>query len=563
MKRGCWGVLLILAAALWAAPAVPATAGPDVLLCACQGSNPVGPGIYRAHGDLASPAGLTAATPNEATGSIFPPPGRGCEVAAVSRDGRFVAVSRNGYLFAADTAAFLTSPGTALKPIADPSGTQVYGWGPAWSPEGGRLALHSANVGLAVVNRDGGDYRQLLKWPTDGGEIREPEWSPDGKAMVFRMGRAEASHLYLLTGLDSDSEPVLQQLTSDAAYTECWPQWSPDGRQIAFTRGPAGERGGGRGADLWVVTVATKEARRLTKTADRQETARGWNSSDGCIYYTEASGQETAAVARMKPDGSEAVRLGGAMAPAGRIYWLAAGPAPRVEESPVMQAAGNGPVLASAPVVPKIVFDETTWKIGEIGQNQQVAHRFAFRNGGGATLTVAGATTSCSCTAAVLGLKEIPPGQGSSVDATFDSQQYHGPVTKEITVTSDDPTSPELTLTVEAKVVVDAEADPRGVYLGRLDIGEVAERTIVIRRVDAPRLGITKIETDHPALRVERSGPDAEGSYTLKLVAGPFTEAGKFTGKVVVTTDLTWTPRIEVAVYGRIGPAGGGSGEGR
>jgi dipeptidyl aminopeptidase/acylaminoacyl peptidase len=91
--------------------------------------------------------------------------------------------------------------------------------------------LSSRTSQIFVVSAEGGDARQL----THGeGSATEPNWSPDGRQLVFSRRRSgpRDSHRSDLFRIGSAGGPVTQ-LTSRCP--ECLaPAWSPDGRLIAF-----------------------------------------------------------------------------------------------------------------------------------------------------------------------------------------------------------------------------------------------------------------------------------------------------------------------------------------
>jgi Tol biopolymer transport system component len=61
------------------------------------------------------------------------------------------------------------------------------------------------------------------------GQIFNPTWSPDGRAIAFSALVGGWTDLYLYNLVDGD----LRRLTNDA-YADLQPAWSPDGRSLAF-----------------------------------------------------------------------------------------------------------------------------------------------------------------------------------------------------------------------------------------------------------------------------------------------------------------------------------------
>ena len=92
-----------------------------------------------------------------------------------------------------------------------------------WSPDGTEIAFQR-NFVIWVVSADGGEPRQVTDRP--GGE-QLPEWSPDGKWLVFQsIGRGR---LWRIPAAGGEAEPV----TEGRSYR---PRWSPDGKAIYFVR---------------------------------------------------------------------------------------------------------------------------------------------------------------------------------------------------------------------------------------------------------------------------------------------------------------------------------------
>jgi TolB protein len=85
------------------------------------------------------------------------------------------------------------------------------------------------------MGADGSDPDQLTDTPAGGNQ--HPQWSPDGRWIVFDSWRndGEASSDIWMIAADGRAE---RRITSDAAMEE-YPEWSPDGTRILFTVGNA------------------------------------------------------------------------------------------------------------------------------------------------------------------------------------------------------------------------------------------------------------------------------------------------------------------------------------
>jgi len=82
------------------------------------------------------------------------------------------------------------------------------------------------NSDLWLVPLAGGEPRQLTNGPRHD---RHPRWSPDGKRVVFESNRSGTFQLYTIR-MDGGEAQQLTTLSTEATQ----PVWSPDGRHIAF-----------------------------------------------------------------------------------------------------------------------------------------------------------------------------------------------------------------------------------------------------------------------------------------------------------------------------------------
>jgi Tol biopolymer transport system component len=169
---------------------------------------------------------------------------------------------------------------------------------PSPSPNGRQIALASYregfNTDIYVMTDDGSPPTRLT---TDPGSDIEPDWSPDGKRIVFTSARSAPYQIYVMNADGSEET----RLTNDPCSTDRHPRWSPDGSKIAFT-GDCGRRD--TTTQIYVINAdgsgRTRLTHELTSNSDPS-----WSSDGRRIIYTSRNG-----ISVMNADGSGQTPLG-------------------------------------------------------------------------------------------------------------------------------------------------------------------------------------------------------------------------------------------------------------
>ena len=174
-------------------------------------------------------------------------------------------------------------------------GASGYG-GANWAPDASKLAV-SDWQDILVISLSGGQTVNL----TNGiGSNYGPAWSPDGARIAFGSNRDGQPSLYVMRA--SDGGDVIR-LTSGTEMSGK-PTWSPDSRRLAFTCGVMGTS-----ADVCVVNADGSGFARLTTTGT--DGGADW-SPDGTriafvTYRFSVDGYGD--IATMAPDGSNVTRI--------------------------------------------------------------------------------------------------------------------------------------------------------------------------------------------------------------------------------------------------------------
>jgi Tol biopolymer transport system component len=146
---------------------------------------------------------------------------------------------------------------------------------PAWSPDGHQIAFSRASgpviddflqeVGIYVMDDDGSNLRQITqKAHPPLGEDSDPQWSPDGRSIVFQRFNvrtaqpADGVALWIVS-LRKGGERQLTPFDLRAGDT---PDWSPDGKRILFHSNVNGADN--VSANLYTVRADGTDLRQLT-----------------------------------------------------------------------------------------------------------------------------------------------------------------------------------------------------------------------------------------------------------------------------------------------------------
>ena len=249
------------------------------------------------------------------------------------------------------------SDGSSLTSFMDwfgdrKKGERIYGFGPAISPDGTRVAYtvadHKSYTLQVITSRlDGSDVRALTK-KTRKLENVNPVWSPDGSRIALVSERD-------IVTMDPDGSDV-HTVVDCAVGIPCSrgnpPVWSPDGTRIAFR----GYTGGEPGGHLFVVGSDGSDLTHLAEGEGGPVGQPAWSPDSRRIAFTKTeyidgndftklyTGNNFTKLYTINPDGSDLVEVVdlGRYPWVGNLSWSADGSEIRSGTYPFMVVKPDG-----------------------------------------------------------------------------------------------------------------------------------------------------------------------------------------------------------------------------
>jgi len=161
------------------------------------------------------------------------------------------------------------------------TGTSAEDFAPSISPDGGTIA-YASNLPEAdepqiwTVRADG-------SLPTQLREGESPRVSPDGKQILFvRKNKDSGKKQIWVMNVDGSAETVLTP--KDVDYDTVDPNWSPDGKWIVFASDEGLDSQKRRNFDIWVMASDGSKKTQLTTNGSRDDSPC-YDSAGQFIYF--------------------------------------------------------------------------------------------------------------------------------------------------------------------------------------------------------------------------------------------------------------------------------------
>ncbi len=212
--------------------------------------------------------------------------------------------------------------------------------------------------------------------------------------------------------------------------------------------------------------------------------------------------------------------------------------------------------------LPKLVCEETLKDFGVVLKGEELFHTFEIKNEGKGDLTILDVRPSCGCTVAEWD-KIIKPGQVGKIKTKFETKDFNGPQSKDITVVSNDPENPQIKLFLKAtiRVLVDVLPDTNLRFIKlKKDLGKV--QRLVVTEEEGYEFKITNFESPKPYIKFEqipapqdKINPKYKNKqYEITVIITPEAPVGFLNEKAYIYTNSKKVPKVELKIMGLVRP---------
>lgn len=213
---------------------------------------------------------------------------------------------------------------------------------------------------------------------------------------------------------------------------------------------------------------------------------------------------------------------------------------------------------------PRLTLVEPLKDFGTVPKGQKLDWEFAIKNTGTADLEIIAAKPTCGCTVADFD-KVIKPGATGRVVAHVDTAGFAGPISKAVTLETNDPSTPNAQVTISAIVKPYVEAHPAGFVRFNMLQGDIEKQSILLYTEEESPFEIVKVDVPQDWISVDyvkavgedavKIGRPGANQYRVDItVGGPETRVGPIAEKIRIVTNSKHQPEYTLNVSGIIRP---------
>ncbi len=214
-----------------------------------------------------------------------------------------------------------------------------------------------------------------------------------------------------------------------------------------------------------------------------------------------------------------------------------------------------------------MVLDAEEFNFGKLDVREDGRHEFLLTNRGDRNLTLHSGSTSCSCTVSEIKDGILAPGQSTKVLVSWKSKDRPGPFQQSVSIVTNDPLRPEVTLTIKGEYFRSVYADPKELTFGQIAGNEpVTRETRIFCNLPDRQIKIQGHQMSDPSL--ERFfqvddvplGADELRRYQgvtsgvlVRVTVKPGLPQGRFQQRILLSTNLAEYSEVDLPLFGTVG----------
>jgi hypothetical protein len=150
----------------------------------------------------------------------------------------------------------------------------------------------------------------------------------------------------------------------------------------------------------------------------------------------------------------------------------------------------------------------------------------------------------------------VQPGQTGQIEVTVKTYGFNGALSKNVTVSTNDPRKPEIWLGITAVVQPEFQISDPAVFFGNVPIGREAKRELFITVASDRNLQLLSVTSSDPDITARLdSVPDSAGKKTkVTVTLKPSAKSGPHSGGIIIKTSSAKIPELSVYFRADVGP---------
>lgn len=211
----------------------------------------------------------------------------------------------------------------------------------------------------------------------------------------------------------------------------------------------------------------------------------------------------------------------------------------------------------AAGAAPRVAAPELSYDFGKVFEDKALAHTFVLKNEGNAVLRVEDVDPDCACTVANYD-RDIPPGGEGRIILTIKPYSVMRNFLKNTTVRVNDPSRPEVVLTMKGYVQPIIEIQPSHIIRLRGAVNDNLQGQVIFTSHQSQPWEITKFINGLPGMIEVNLKAEQPGKVYVLEVRNIRREAGHYAGKIELLTSSKERPRLLIRVFANLYPAPAG-----